>query len=226
MPRAYSLSFKPAKAPIQEPVTKFGGQPTWLQQPQWPVSRKSGQQMKFICQIVIYPEIFGACVGKMAYIFISDVEQQALPTWDPTGGENAVIIQPGHPPQVNTRPSPRGPSLYEFIEVPGQTLLEPRPCEFLVDVFQRTDPDFIEENHRIALDEPSFALYSKQVEGNKIGGTPYFLQEDQLPRGGGHLLMQLDSANIPFSLNFGDCGVGYVFISPDGSQGRFLFQSY
>lgn len=181
--------------------------------------------MKFICQIVLYPEIFGQCVGQMAYIFMTDVNTP-VPTWDADAGENAVIIQPGRSPWIQTQPHGLGPSLYELIEVPGQELLEPRPCEYEVDVFRRTDPDFIDETQRSAMDEPSFAVYSKGIEGNKIGGTPHFLQQDQLPTGGGHLLLQLDSNNVPFSINFGDCGIGYAFLSPDGSMGKFLFQSY
>jgi uncharacterized protein YwqG len=95
----------------------------------------------------------------------------------------------------------------------------------MVDVLRRTDPEFIDENHRVAMNDAEFEEYSKQIEGNKIGGTPFFLQEDALPPSG-HLLMQLDSTKVPFYINFGDCGVGYAFISPDGTMGKFLFQSY
>ena len=38
------------------------------------------------------------------------------------------------------------------------------------------------------------------------------------------LLIQLDSANVPFNINFGDAGVGYGFISPDGTKAKFLWQ--
>jgi hypothetical protein len=225
LPRAYALSFKPSAAPIREPVTKFGGQPTWIQPPQWPISLRTGEQMTFICQIVIYPEVFGQCVGKMAYLFISEQGSQALPTWDADAGENAVIVQPGHPPKVPVKPLANGPSLYEFAETLETALPQANPCEYAVDLIRQSDPDFLNESQRLIMDEPNFALYSKAVEGNKIGGTPSFLQEDALPPSG-HLLLQLDSAQVPFSLNFGDCGVGYAFISPDGSMGKFLFQSY
>jgi uncharacterized protein YwqG len=225
MMRAYSLSFKQSLQPCREAVTKFGGQPVWLQQPEWPLSASTGEQMKFICQVVLYPEIFGQVAGKMAYIFMTDLENQVVPCWDPEAGENAVIIQPGRPTQIKTQAATAGPTLYELVEVPGDTVLHPRPCEFLVNVHKRSDPDFIDYVHRSAMDDASFDRYFKSIEGNKIGGTPAFLQDDALP-GGGHLLVQIDSTKVPFHLNFGDCGVGYGFVSPDGSAGKFLFQSY
>lgn len=226
MIRAYSISFKPSPAPCRELVTKFGGQPVWLQQPQWPMSASTGEQMKFICQVVIYPEVFGPQVtGKMAYIFMTDLEKQVVPAWDPDAGENAVIIQPGRPVSLQTQAATVGPTLYEYVDIPGEDMLHPRSCEFLVDVNRRSDPDFVDEVHRTALNEMEFEAYSKEVEGNKIGGTPAFLQEDAMPASG-HLLLQVDSAKVPFYVNFGDCGVGYAFISPDGSMGKFLFQSY
>lgn len=225
MPRAYSISFKPSPSPIYEPVTKFGGQPVWVQAPAWPLSRSTGEQMKFVCQIALYPEIFGETQGKMAYLFITDLETGVFPTWDPDMGENAVVLQPGRPPIVQTKPLATGPTLYEYIEVPGQEYLQPRPCEFSIDVFKRTDPEFMNELHKQALNDREFDAYTAKCEGNKIGGTPYFLQEDRLPPSG-HLLLQLDSTKVPFWINFGDSGVGYAFISPDGTLGKFLFQCY
>lgn len=225
MRRAYSIRFKPSPGPCREPVTKFGGQPVWLEQPQWPLSQSTGEQMKFICQISLYPELFGETVGKMAYIFMTDLEKHVVPAWDPDAGENAIVIQPGRPLRWQTQAASVGPTIYEFIEVPGEESLQPRPCEFLVDLERRTDPDFIDEAHRVGMDDASFERYSKEIEGNKIGGTPAFLQEDALPASG-HLLLQLDSSQVPFYINFGDCGLGYAFISPDGSMGKFLFQSY
>ena len=225
MQRAYSLSFRRSNAPCRDLVTKFGGQPVWVQEPQWPISRSLGEQMTFICQIALYPEIFGQTVGRMAYIFMTDLEEKVVPAWDPDSGENAVIIQPGRQPNIQTMAAPIGPTLYEYFEVPGQDQMQARPCEYLVDTARRTDPQFEDEAHRQGMDDQSFEKYSKAVEGNKVGGSPAFLQEDAMPPGG-KLLLQLDSAQVPFYVNFGDCGLGFAFISPDGSQGRFLFQSY
>lgn len=225
MRRAYSIDFKPAPAPCRELVTKFGGQPVWLQEPSWPLSFSTGEQMKFIGQVVLYEEIFGQLTGKMAYIFMTDLDSRVVPAWDPDAGENAVLIQPGRPFRGRTVSAAVGPTIYEFVEVPGAMMLQPKPCEFIVNLSKRSDPDFIDEPNRLALKDADFEDYSKKVEGNKIGGTPAFLQEDALV-GSGQLLLQLDSTRVPFYINFGDCGIGYAFISPDGSMGKFLFQSY
>lgn len=213
-------------SPIRDPVTKFGGQPVWRQQPAWPISATTGQQMMFVCQILLYPEIFGEVVGRMAYVFMADTDQAMATTWDPDSGDNAVIIHPnGRPTRAPVKPLATGPSIYEYVQIPETGELRPRPMEFAVDVFRRTDPDFVDEANRVAMEDAVFQRYERACEGNKIGGTPLFLQQDALPSGG-KLLVQIDSTKVPFYINFGDCGVGWAFISPDGSAGRFLFQSY
>jgi hypothetical protein len=210
----YTVSFHPASAPITEPVTKFGGQPVWIAEPEWPLSEETGEPMRFICQVALYPEIFGDVKGKMAYVFMTDGEDYVDGTWEPEGGENAVIIQPNG---VNaaTRPLGTGPSLYEMKEGEGEGLLQPAPCEFSVELELGDDPE------RGFEDDPDGEAY----EGVKIGGTPIFLQGEEYPEGEGwRLLLQLDSASVPFYVNFGDAGVGYAFISEDGSRGKFLWQ--
>lgn len=226
MARSYSISFRETMSPIRDPVTKFGGQPVWRQQPAWPISATTGQQMMFVCQILLYPEIFGEVVGRMAYVFMADTDQAMATTWDPDSGDNAVIIHPnGRPTRAPVKPLATGPSIYEYVQIPETGELRPRPMEFAVDVFRRTDPDFVDEANRVAMEDAVFQRYERACEGNKIGGTPLFLQQDALPSGG-KLLVQIDSTKVPFYINFGDCGVGWAFISPDGSAGRFLFQSY
>ena len=41
---------------------------------------------------------------------------------------------------------------------------------------------------------------------------------------GGYL--QLDSTLVPFYINFGDAGVGYVFVNIDYTVGKFLWQCH
>ena len=69
--------------------------------------------------------------------------------------------------------------------------------------------------------------YEERLKGNKLGGTPGFIQFPEFPKGGSwRLLLQLDSTTVPFFVNFGDGGVGYAFISEDGRRGKFLWQCY
>lgn len=103
-----TISFHETREPIAALVTKFGGQPVWLGEPQWPLSRATGHPMRFICQIALDPDLFGAIPGRMAYVFMTDEERHVKGTWEPEGGENAVIIQPGTP-AVPTAPLATGP---------------------------------------------------------------------------------------------------------------------
>jgi uncharacterized protein YwqG len=58
-----------------------------------------------------------------------------------------------------------------------------------------------------------------------VNVTPDFLQSDEYPDANPwNLLPQLDSAQVPFSINFGDAGIGYAFLSSDGQTAKFLWQ--
>lgn len=106
----YSLTFHETQEPITQPVTKFGGQPVWLTDPQWPLSRSEGEPMQFICQIALDPQIFGETPGRIAYLFMTD-DEMVTNTSDPDGGENAIIIQPGST-KIPTQPLLTGLSLF------------------------------------------------------------------------------------------------------------------
>ncbi|MDA2812107.1 hypothetical protein O4J56_15795 [Nocardiopsis sp. RSe5-2] len=59
-----------------------------------------------------------------------------------------------------------------------------------------------------------------------LGGDPAWLQRDEEPEAPGtweHVL-QLDSCDAPFDVNFGDAGIGYAFLNPETGEGRFLWQ--
>ena len=54
---------------------------------------------------------------------------------------------------------------------------------------------------------------------------PFLMQGDEFPfEGNCRLLLQLDSSSVPFSINFGDAGVGYAFLNEAGNQAKFLWQ--
>jgi len=46
MPKKHCIAFEKVSTPITEPVTKFGGQPVWISDPQWPVSREKKQKRR------------------------------------------------------------------------------------------------------------------------------------------------------------------------------------
>ena len=72
MKKKYSIEFKLSHSPISKPITKFGGQPVWINQAQWPISKKTGKPMMFIGQIKLEPWLFGRIEGRMAYIFMAE----------------------------------------------------------------------------------------------------------------------------------------------------------
>jgi hypothetical protein len=180
--------------------------------------------MHFIGQIALDPELFGNLHGQMAYVFMTDSDTYVDGTWEADGGENAVIIQPGEC-SVPTQNLDQGPTLYRMVPRAGHDRLVPEACEFAVRLTHSEDPDFLSEGDRWQLDEETSRQYLEAVDGNKIAGTPGFLQTDEFPGEDFRtLLLQLDSTRVPFSVNFGDCGIGYAFLSQDGRVGKFLWQ--
>jgi hypothetical protein len=98
------LEFVSAGGPIREPVTKIGGQPVWLEAPQWPLSRETGEPLQFLGQFTLDG-------GRLAYLFMGE-HNVGYGTHDPEGGENAVVIQPGGrvPDFVTVRVQAEGPA--------------------------------------------------------------------------------------------------------------------
>ena len=221
-----TIEFKKRNTVINELVTKFGGQPNWLEEPQWPISSELNSPMRFICQIKLTEDNFPGSGGKIAYIFMTEDEEYVDGTWEPDGGENAIIIQPGGIPQVKVQSIETGPTLQNYIEVSGESKLLPENVELEVILHKSTDPEYIEQNKLYDMPEDQAEAYSEKVAGNKIGGTPGFLQNDEFPSEGEcwKLLLQLDSCGVPFSVNFGDSGISYAFINEDATVGKFLWQ--
>lgn len=202
----------------KEPKTKFGGQPDWLVSPQWPISKTTGKPMGFVGQVALDKDLYPESQGKMAYIFMAiddEGELDAPETWDPRAGDNAVIIQPHgiYPLPVNEeikiQPLDFGPTISP---------------EFSVRLEVEQEPQL---NLNEEIDEEILEIYEDILGANKIGGIPRFIQGDEYPddRDEWHLLLQLDSVRVPFYINFGDGGVGYIFINKSGTKGWFLWQS-
>ncbi|MCN9240062.1 hypothetical protein NGF19_04530 [Streptomyces sp. RY43-2] len=181
------VEFALAAAPVREAVTKLGGQPVWLEEPQWPLSRRTGEPLQFLGQFTLDG-------GALGYLFMADGDAEG--TFEPEGGENALLIQPGGrtPDFVSVRAQAEGPTV-------GADHL-PRPAGA-----GGTDPDG----------------HAWQFLGGP-GIEPRWLQGEETPGEGWRLLVQLDSGRLPFTVDFGDSGVGYAFTAPDAKEGRFLWQ--
>jgi len=76
---------------IQGEVSKFGGQPNWIADPAWPISRSLNKPMRFIAQFRLPAELTDG-KQRMAYVFMTEEEEYVDGTYEPDGGENAVCI--------------------------------------------------------------------------------------------------------------------------------------
>ena len=163
--------------------------------------------MQFICQMRLSSNLFDG----MAYLFMTeqaelvdgkwqDVTSPAGrlvdETWDPEEGENAVIIQPGLSRATTTNVA-TGPSIYRLIKSQEGKIMRKEPCEFIVHLLD--DASRVDDR-----------LRDVASNSNKVGGNPDFIQNTPafLKSGDWMLLMQIDSTNVPFYINFGDSGVG------------------
>ncbi|WP_225848309.1 DUF1963 domain-containing protein [Streptomyces sp. HPF1205] len=215
-------AFVPARAPITDPVTKFGGQPVWLSEPQWPVNDAWGEPMRFLCQIELGPVVGEAGQGRLAYVFVTHAEHGDEVFFDPDiafpdEGANAVIVQPGGVYDGSTLPMATGPSLYHAED--GSD------AEYTVRLQPGEDPDFRPQNDSARLPTDDLDRYWERISNDKIGGVPAFFQGDEWPDGGPwELTLQLSPNFKPFHLNLGAAPVAFVFVSPDAKQGRMLVQ--
>ena len=210
--RRWTITFREATSPITGHVTKFGGQPSWLTEPVWPLSASTGEAMRFIGQVALDPVIFGDVAARMAYLFITDpMDDYVDETWDANSGENAVVLQPGTYHRASTADA-TGPSLYRMVPGGPAGQMTAQPCEFEAILVPEEESDAEEAG--------------ESGSGNKVGGKPWFIQGPEYPDDGGtwRLLLQLDSTTVPFYVNFGDAGIGYAFLSDDGERAGFLWQ--
>ncbi len=222
MPKRASIEFALCSAP-ESASLRFGGEPYGFPDSLWPESKRVKQPMQFICQIPFGADLFPGTGEAVAYLFMtlsSDVDE----TWSPDGGENALVIV-ARERLTESLTVGDAPRLYRMVKKWWKKTLVPETCIFSGKLTISEDPAFIPESALMRLPDEQARTYRAALGGNKVGGTPGFLQADELPiREPWHLLLQLDSTQVPFWINFGDAGIGYAFINGNGTDGRFLWQ--
>ena len=152
MPKKHVIEFTETDSPITDPVTNFGGQPVWIAEPAWPLSRETGNPMRFIGQVELREEYGFNTPAKLAYLFMTEEEDDSFVdgTYEPDGGENAVILQPGNP-RTPTIHITGGPTLFKMVEVEAKERLQKLPCEFSVHLVESDDIVFVSEEYRFKL---------------------------------------------------------------------------
>lgn len=219
------MVFVPVAAPITDVRAKLGGQPVWLDQAQWPLSRTDGEQMMFIGQFPI-----PGGVERMAYLFMTD-DGGLYPTWGAEDGENALIVQPGGrvPVFIETVESATGPSLWKRgpewdAGPPVELRVDLVPLDTEVERGLELEADYCEaERNGFPAQFPERVTLAPR---SYVGGRPV-LWQPHLPMpvtGNWRFFFQIDGFDDwgEPALSFGG-GTGYAFLSRDCLEGRFAW---
>lgn len=227
---AYLIQLSRTPVPITQPIFKIGGNPIFLAETMWPHCERCGKEMIFLAQIPLLNPISFSTTFQMAYLFMcvaDDRRYQCYP-WEAYSGANRVILQTGEKQIVGTpsQPSPY-PDYKGYFQQAQETTFYPKDegKERISDTSKRNQPS----------------------EQTKLGGIPAWVQYDETPschicHKPMRLLIQIDAAldgTLPMNfyqypqesflfLDFGDAGLGYVFICPttcSPQSAAFLWQS-
>ncbi len=220
------VRFKEVNSPITAPVTKFGGQPVWLEEPKWPLSAHNGKPIPFLCQVKLEPELFETIDATMAYIFR-----------DGDGDDMAAVLQPGN---VVARhdlygaegdfplfsDQEKGPTLTKSVQ--ENSTYKRIEIECSVDLKAGQDSPYAYDNERENWSEEKGNRYYSKTIGYKIGGSPCNFDDEFMPEKlheQWNLLLQMrqaeeDETEAPFSDMFAEV-MCFWFISNDGKQLSF-----
>ncbi|GHH88803.1 DUF1963 domain-containing protein [Streptomyces capitiformicae] len=199
--------------------TRLGGLPHWLEEPQWPVDPYENELAPFMGQFRV-PAADGSGNGdRMVYLFAIGFS-----------GEHATVVQPGGQvtESFEARAAATGPTDLDRVHLLRvDEEVDFSHVEREMEPVEDEDEDDREERLEELLEERQKDA-AGSIRMNQLGGpdvVPVWLQNDDLPGEGWQLVAQLDSCQLPFDVNFGDTGVGYLFLSPDGKNAEFFFQS-
>lgn len=214
------ISFAQADAPITELTTKFGGQPVWLEAPEWPLNKNTKEPLAFIGQVMLDEKIYGPSKAKVAYLFINPEEDTE--NYAPEDGENAVIMQPGNNTFYECVAQATGPAMQHDTRAGFDT---EGLCEFAAQVTLQQDAPVAEDKYkriRLDLENPPSSVIQQENVHAVLGGQPAWLQAPDFPFEEARLIIQMED-DVPLKLDFGR-GDLYAFMNQDGSQAKCLWQ--
>ncbi|MEU6934908.1 hypothetical protein AB0A05_38140 [Streptomyces sp. NPDC046374] len=219
------MSFRAAPGPVTEPVSKFGGQPVWLEGPAWPVHPPTGEPLVFIGQF----RVPGNEV-RLAYLFLHEEGMDMGGNTD-EDGEAVVLVQPGgRIPSFASigPPGTVGRTLWRW--GPDGTEV---PVEWLTDLTPMP-PALDEAANQAAACSRHLRGEGPQVESPQedwpqdfLGGEPVYPNHQAFGIDASWLFLcqfedRGEAEDDPFFLNFG-YGSGFLFLSSDHLEGRFMW---
>ena len=184
-------------------ITKFGGQPDWMERPQWPVSLAwDNRPLKFVGQIRLNDFHYEPEKLSLAYIFMTQPKDRTDPFFDPDimipdEGESAVIIQPGGkiPEYIHVEDFPAGPT------VDSKNIWIPQTTET----------------------EETLTTEFKEIDADKFCGIPAFISNSKV-KSDSKLLLQLHTNWLPFYVNAGGAPTMFVFLKETNDRGFILIE--
>ncbi len=205
---------------IREARTKFGGQPVWLEQPQWPLD-SAGEPMQFYGQVALdaaAPEL----AGSMAYLFVGGTSRSDGEPWAAYSGDNAVVIQPDGvltTPIVDSATGP-GVTVSAWEERDGAQV---EVTGAAVDV---VETPVEEPAYRGAGDGHWTEEEWRAVVPDKTGGVPAWVQGAEFPDCGRMATMIVQYSGWYVDPLPADAGVLFAFVDPVAREGRAVIQSH
>ncbi|HAS42583.1 MAG TPA: hypothetical protein DCS93_19035 [Microscillaceae bacterium] len=227
------FEFVESSSPITEPISKFGGQPVWINTPHWPLDPYSSEPMLFMGQIALKNDIFPTSDGLVAYIFFGAALEPV------TGSALAIVLQNPQDDFFNTHSNPEikftseatGPTIYEFNE--EDEMVSKEYLLSFQNLKEEESVPFEERYTQGELDiEVGYNFSKPELAGNKIGGQPIYVERrtppDCFTSDDWHILLQLAPKQgyidgygtnfYPFHMELYGFSIVQIFVSKDYKQ--------
>lgn len=219
-----------AEEPLTGPINKFGGQPDWEGEGQWPLGPSTEEPMTFLAQIQLQPPLFAGSDGAQTALLFFEAESEPLYdeafAWILLDANGEVISRAE---EIDFGGETEGARLFELDENRDPVFqdyalrLGDLETELQVPLGERYQMGDLDDSEGYQFSRPELA-------GNKLGGQPLYIgslsvapevfQSDDWEQ-----LLQLAPRNgywdglqpnfYPFLLELGEFGILTVFISTD-----------
>ncbi|WP_224369170.1 hypothetical protein [Hyalangium versicolor] len=180
------------------PLAKVGGEPEPAGSLRWPMCRMCGTPMRFLFQLPHVPEKVDLSPYAAVYVFQCENPDTVCYRSMPDEGANAAMpVAPGEPKVEGERPKCIPYNAWSL----GFAPTEEDTAALSVDVNEATSEQLQ------ALDRAQ-----EEAPESKVGGVPVWLNGDAMLQCCGEparFVAQVSA--MPFGLDFGDNGRGYLF---------------